>query len=239
MPTPDTLLVAVAAPNEARAILAALGLRLDLAPWRIAPLRDLSPGAATPLPRADLLLTGVGKAAAAGAVARAIDPARHRGVLSLGVAGALPGSRLAIGQSLLASACVFADEGVETPDGYTDLSARGFPPGPWTGPGAPTDSSISAPWSALADRTGPVATVSTCSGTDARAATLAARTGALAEAMEGAAVAASAARLGLPFAEFRVISNTTGSSQQWDLPLALARLGDLARAGLSADLGTR
>lgn len=234
MPTPDTLLVAVAAPNEARAILFALGLRLDLAPWHAVPLHDLTPSGSPPLPRADLLLTGVGKAAAAGAVARAIDPSRHRGVLSIGVAGALPGSGLAIGHALLASSCIFADEGVETPDGYTDLASRGFPPGPWTGPAAPTDPALSAPWARLADRTGPVATVSTCSGTDARAAAIAARTGALAEAMEGAAVAATAARLGRPFAEFRVISNTTGSSQQWDLPLALARLGDLARAGLSA-----
>jgi nucleoside phosphorylase len=52
------------------------------------------------------------------------------------------------------------------------------------------------------------------------------RTGALAEAMEGAAVGMVAARLGVAFAEVRVISNNTGDrgGQAWDLPGALAGL---------------
>jgi futalosine hydrolase len=58
------------------------------------------------------------------------------------------------------------------------------------------------------------------------------RTGAVAEAMEGAAVALVAHRLRIPMAEVRVVSNTTGSRprQVWDLKGALARLSDLAAA---------
>ena len=55
----------------------------------------------------------------------------------------------------------------------------------------------------------------------------AARTKAVAEAMEGAAVVHAARRLGVPAIELRVISNTTGDrdNQKWDLAGALAALG--------------
>jgi nucleoside phosphorylase len=77
---------------------------------------------------------------------------------------------------------------------------------------------------------GRIATVSTCAGTDARAATVARRTGAVAEAMEGAAVAQVASRLGVTFAEVRVISNTTGdrANQRWDMRGALGGLSRVA-----------
>ena len=59
-----------------------------------------------------------------------------------------------------------------------------------------------------------------------------ARTGAIAEAMEGGAVGVSAARVGggVWFSELRVISNTTGdrAGQRWDLSRALARLSETA-----------
>ena len=79
----------------------------------------------------------------------------------------------------------------------------------------------------LCDATGPVATVSTCSGTDSLAAAVQTRTGAVVEAMEGAAVALVARRLDIPCGELRVVSNTTGDrpNQQWDIRGALDRLG--------------
>ncbi len=227
---PTVVLLALAAPNEARAVLQALGSATDqLVPWSPLVLPRIEAG----LPRdVDVLLTGVGKANAAGAVARVLDPSRHAGVLSVGVAGALPGSGLAIGESVLASACVFADEGVESPEGFVDLADRGFAPGPWASVRGTTDAALGVPWAGLVDRAGPIATVSICSGTDERAWGIAKRTGALAEAMEGAAVAASAARLGVPFGELRVISNTTGSNQTWDMKTALDRLGAIVHSGL-------
>jgi futalosine hydrolase len=214
-------LIAVAAPAEARAVLD--GLRTDptieARPWVLHPFQD-----------ADIVMTGVGKANAAGAVARLADSSRHAWILSTGVAGALPGSGLAIGQTILATASVFADEGLQAEDRFSDCAQMGFPLADFPGSAVPLDPALQALLRPLADREGPIATVSTCSGLDALARTIRDRTLALAEAMEGAAVGLVARRLGIPAAELRVISNTTGdrARQRWDLPAALTRLSDLA-----------
>jgi len=82
-----------------------------------------------------------------------------------------------------------------------------------------------------ADHIGPVACVSSCSGTDRAARAVFERTGAIVEAMEGASVALSANRIDpwLLVGELRVISNTTGDrdAQQWDLDGALNTLGEV------------
>ena len=87
--------------------------------------------------------------------------------------------------------------------------------------------------SLLADhfRCGPIATVATCSGTDEAACQVEQRTGAVAEAMEGAAVVHAAYRLGVGAIELRTISNTTGNRQPqvWKLDDALAALGSAVR----------
>jgi len=187
----------------------------------------------------DLVWTGVGKSNAAGAVGRVLNPSRHLGVLSAGIGGALPGSRCAIGDVICASVSIFADEGVCTPDGFVSCAKMGF--------GSFDDGSDSiaheqgvVDWlGRYCDRIGPIACVSMCSGTDERAALIEAHTGALGEAMEGAAVSLCAHRLGagLKSGELRVISNTTGDrgAQQWDLDSALEKLAQvLGRIG--ADL---
>lgn len=220
---PGKLLVAVAAPIEARSVVDALHAAAPpAAPWDIVECGPI-----------DLLLTGVGKANAAGAVAARADPERHAGILQLGIAGALPGGGLAIGDVVVATASVLADEGLLTPDGFTGLAAMGFPSGP-AGESIPCH----VRWGvALAEalrpaHRGPIATVSTCSGTDELAAAIRDRTGAIAEGMEGAAAGLSALRLGIPFAEVRVISNTTGDRecQVWDIKGAWRELGRVARA---------
>lgn len=189
-----------------------------------------------------IVRTGVGKANAAGAAAvlglSKAGPAGVDLVISLGIAGALPGSPAAIGDVVLATSSVFADEGIETPGGYQPLSAMGFGPFPDGGDGIAGDE---AALSLIADRLageafgahrGVVATVSTCAGTDARAAAVAERTGAIAEAMEGAAVGLVAGRWGVRFLEVRAISNTTGDRdrQVWDLDRGLASLMAASRA---------
>ncbi len=189
-------------------------------------------------PRRSLLLTGVGKANAAGAVARVFNHARHAGVINLGVAGALPGSGLALCDAVLAGASVYADEGSENPDGYVDIARMGFAPNVGVAGASPSveihgSSSLAELLKPLCARTGTIATVSTCSGTDGRAAEVVHRTRAIAEAMEGAAVGFTIARLtggAGRFAEVRVISNTTGTreGQVWNLREALGRLGELA-----------
>lgn len=217
----DRTLLAVAAPAEARAILLALNADPALAStqWQTTPLT----------PTLDLVITGVGKANAAGAVAHAFDPTRHRAILSIGICGSLPASPAPLLSVIAATHSAFADEGILTDTAFTDLPSVGFPPAPGLTT-IPVDSALLSRLTTVADHSGPIATVSTCSGTDALAAAITARTCAIAEAMEGAAVGLVAYRLGVPFAELRVVSNTTGSRtrQVWDLPGALARLSDLA-----------
>jgi futalosine hydrolase len=175
--------------------------------------------------RIDLLVTGVGKVNAAGACARLLDPGTDGGVINLGLAGALPGGPPLLA-AVTASRSTFADEGLLSPEGFIDCAAMGFPLGDFSGSSPRADPALVAACLACTDASGPVATVSTCSGTDAAAAQVVARTGAVAEAMEGAAVLQVAQRLGIPAAEVRVISNTTGDRprQRWDLPGSLACL---------------
>lgn len=169
---------------------------------------------------------------AAAMTARSLKPERHAAAISIGIAGALPGGGLSVGDVVTANACVYADEGLETAEGFRDLADMGFPLGPWDDGGRRGGSAVPVgepllDWmSILTTKSVRIATVSTCSGTDAGAAEVARRTGAQAEAMEGAAVAHVAALLGVPGGELRAISNTTGerSRQIWDIRAALAAL---------------
>jgi futalosine hydrolase len=219
------LLVVVASAGEARAVLRGFGNpEVGLTSWV-----SLAVDA-----RADLVLTGIGKANAAGAVARALDVSRHAAVVNLGIAGALPGGGLAIGDVLLGTASVFADEGAQTPSAFLDCDALGFPIGDFPHGAVPcsldTRDGFGAALEKLFPKRGAIATVSTCSGTDALARAIAERTSALAEGMEGAAAALVCHRVGVPFGEVRVISNTTGDrgSQVWDIPRAFSVLAAAA-----------
>jgi futalosine hydrolase len=218
-PTARGLLM-VAAPSEGRAISAAFNAKMPDREWSVAELDH----------RWDLVLTGIGKANAAGAAGHAVKPGAHGLVLSIGVAGSLPGCSLELTSSVAATACVFGDEGLVTPKGFQACDEMGFPLGDFAGSAVPVDERVVAWLGAMASTRGLVATVSTCSGTDDQAATIRQRTGAIAEGMEGAAVGLVCRRMGVPFGEVRVISNTTGNreSQIWDLPGALTALTRLA-----------
>ncbi|MGA1045489.1 MAG: hypothetical protein ACO3ZY_09835, partial [Phycisphaerales bacterium] len=103
----------------------------------------------------------------------------------------------------------------------------GFPLGEFEGNRVPADAALLTTCSALG-RVGVIATVATCSGTDRLASEVVRRTGAIAEAMEGAAVLHAARRLGAPAIEVRAISNTTGDrpEQRWEIARAFATIGD-------------
>lgn len=182
--------------------------------------------------RLHAVLCGIGKSNAAAATAIALAQSSYSGVISLGIAGVLPGAAAALGSVVLATSSVYADEGLDDGATFRSCADLGFPLGPFAESAVPADSGLAALLRPLAEHSAPVCTVSTCSGTDALAARVAARTGAMAEAMEGAAVGHVAARLGVPFAEVRVISNTTGerAGQRWDMAGALKRLHALAGA---------
>ncbi len=222
---PKGILLVVAAPTEARTILN-----------RIAPTIDVPPPRTRIALRSDLAIvtTGVGKVNAATAVALRFDPSLDDLVLSIGVAGALPGRDLPLGSRILASESAYADEGLDTPDGFLTCDQMGFPLGPFSHGRIPGCREVIGRLGSTCDFIGPVATVSTCSGTEELAGKVVRRTGAIAEAMEGAAVGHVCALLGVRFAELRVISNTTGDRkrQRWDLPGALDCLGEFVVAAI-------
>jgi futalosine hydrolase len=186
-------------------------------------------------PEVRVVVAGIGRTNAAAATAEALAEARAAGapfaaVISTGIAGALPGSNLALGTVIVADACIYAEEGIALPDGQGDMRVLGFPLGDFEGNRVPVDGALLVAFRAL----GPaceIATVATCSGTDAAALSVRTRTGAMAEAMEGAAVVHAARRVGVPAIEIRSISNTTGdrATQRWDISAAFAalqRVGD-------------
>jgi futalosine hydrolase len=191
------------------------------------------------IPGARVIVAGLGRTNAAAATTEALLAGVSRPiVLSVGVAGALPGSDLAIGEAVAASACVYAEEGLAGPDGFHDVTAIGFPLGDFVGNAVPVDQRVLGALGGIF-RSAPIATVATCSGTDAAAAEVVRRTAACAEAMEGAAVVHAARRLGAPAGELRVISNTTGNrpDQHWDLRAALAALRPTVVTAVEALLG--
>lgn len=176
------------------------------------------------LPRAHVVVSGVGRTNAAIATTRAIlEHGPFDAVLSIGVAGALPGWNppLLPGALVVASESVYHEEGLHTPDGFQDMTGLGFPLGSFEGNRVPADPVLLDSLRTLG-RCGPIATVASCSGTDDSALEVQARTSALAEAMEGAAVLHTARYFGVPGIEVRVISNTTGarSQQIWQLEQA-------------------
>ncbi len=177
---------------------------------------------------ARVVVAGIGRTNAAAETTRAIlQDGPFDCVISAGIAGALPGSGLVHGDLVLASECVYVEEGLMTPEGFRDMRGLGFPLGDFEGNRVPVDSARAASAArALGIRLGPIATVATCSGSDAAAAEVVRRTGAVAEAMEGAAVVHAGRRLRIPGLELRAISNTTGNrtSQQWNIAAALDAL---------------
>ncbi|MGX2995428.1 futalosine hydrolase [Streptomyces sp. JNUCC 64] len=227
MTRPARLLVATAVPAERDAVaLAFLSEQREVTVPGAALRRITTAGA-----RWDLLAAGVGPAAAAAGTAAALTAAALDGapydlVVSTGIAGGF--APLApVGSLVVADAITVADLGAETgddhPDGFLPVTGLGFgtvthlPPARLAGKTA----------AALGCPTGTVLTVSTVTGTTARADALRARhPEALAEAMEGFGVAEAAAAQGRPVLEVRAVSNPVGPRDRsaWRIADALAAL---------------
>lgn len=224
-------LLVVAVDAEAHAIRRGLGLPEQAhTPWSLVELNE----------RFDLVVTGVGKSNAAGATARTLDAIRHAAILNLGIAGALPregAESLPLGSTIAATRSSLADEGMLAPSGFLSLAQMGFAPIAQRetgndGMSVPAHAPLLDTLTRIVDVTGPIATVSTCSANDGLARDVAHRTGALAEAMEGAAVGTVALALGVPFLELRAISNTPGDRdrQAWSVRGAFDALSRVASA---------
>ncbi|MGX1671377.1 futalosine hydrolase [Streptomyces sp. NPDC055400] len=193
---------------------------------RDAVARGLS-GAGAAHPAVDVVAVGVGPAAAAAGTATALTTAALSGrpyglVVSAGIGGgfqpdAPPGS------VVVADALTAADLGAETPDGFLPVTELGF----GTVTHRPPSSLVRDVAAATGALTGTVLTVSTVTGTAARAAELRRRhPGAAAEAMEGFGVAEAAAAHGVPVLEIRAVSNAVGPRDRaaWRIGDALAAL---------------
>lgn len=175
---------------------------------------------------APVVTLGVGKAAAAAAITAAIVERRPRWVLLFGVCGAYPPGHVSEDGLDVGRVCVvgeewLADEGVETEAGFVSIAALGL------GSVGPFAADPGRTREAAAILGAPIvrgATVSACSGTDAASRTIAGRTRAVVESMEGAAVAVACAQLGVPWVQVRCVSNRTGDRARggWDLPRAVA-----------------
>lgn len=224
---PAVWLIALAAPREFSAVATALGVTNPYSMWELIHTPKIGEI------EIDLVWTGVGKSNAAGGVARVLDVDRHGGVLSAGIAGALPISGSHQSCSMLdvvcASESIFADEGVQTPDGFESCAQMGFAPFDHGTDSIAHDARTISLLDRVADVQGKIATVSVCSGTDRGAGEVVDRTSAICEAMEGAAVGLAARRIDshILTGELRVISNTTGDrgAQIWDLDGAMGMLG--------------
>ena len=213
------LLIAVASDGEAKTVLAAIDPGVAPLPgeWQSVHGRNFS-----------LVHTGVGKANAAGAVSRELTLAlqserKFAGVLSLGIAGSLRAD-VEIGSVVLGSKLVLADEGMPFVGGndWTSLESSGWAKTNFDCPDCEWFQYLRQ----TVDHFGAIATVSTISGTDQIACDYVRRSGAIAEAMEGAAIAQVCAHIGVACAEYRVISNRCGNRNvnKLDIPTSFRRL---------------
>ncbi|MFE7775919.1 futalosine hydrolase [Streptomyces sp. NPDC057445] len=229
------VLVVTAVPAEADSVSAGLASAGAGSPGRAVTAHTLPGGcalrrhAAGEGARVDVLSAGVGPAAAAAATATALTAGAYenrsaRGydlVVSAGIGGGFrPAAPL--GAVVVADAIVAADLGAGTPDGYLAVEELGF------GRSAHVPSPLSGRLAKALDAVyGPVLTVSTVTGTAARAAELTARhPRAVAEAMEGFGVAEAAVAHGVPVAEIRAVSNAVGPRDRaaWRIGEALDAL---------------
>ena len=176
---------------------------------------------------------GVGKVNAAAATAIMIDRYQPQLVINTGCAGAYIGSGLVVGNLVVASEEVLADDGVVVLEGWKDLRYMNLPSIEQGGMRCynllPLSRHASEKAMQLADyygvflMRGRFATVSTCSGTRQYGAALSGRWNALVENMEGAAVAQVCLRCGVDCLEIRGISNQVEDRnlKKWDIPRAV------------------
>ncbi|WP_329337795.1 futalosine hydrolase [Streptomyces sp. NBC_00663] len=169
----------------------------------------------------EVIAAGVGPARAAAATATALAAAPYGLVVSAGIAGGFQPDA-PVGSLVVADEITAADLGAETADGFVPVTELGF----GTVSHRPPEALVREAVAATGARAGAVLTVSTVTGTAARAALLKDRhPTALAEAMEGFGVAEAAVLHGVPVLEIRAVSNPVGPRDR-----AAWRIGDALQA---------
>ena len=153
-----------------------------------------------------------------------------------GVGGAYPTSDLQVGDVISADSEIYGDLGAQSPGGFLDMKALGFP----------VISTPSVLFNELPLQVFPTTararfvTVSTCTGSDAVAREIASRTSGSVENMEGAAVAHVALLHGIPVGEVRGISNlvTNRDVKSWKLKEAANAAQEAVNSWLEQRLRT-
>jgi futalosine hydrolase len=165
--------------------------------------------------RVRVIEMGVGPVNAAHAATIAIVTERPDAIVVCGVAGAYPSSGLQVGEVVSAVREIYGDLGAQSPSGFLDMEALGFPV-----VSTPTVLFNELPMQLFpTSRSVRFVTVSTCTGIESTAREIEARTGGAVENMEGAAVAHVARIHGVPVGEVRGISNlvTNRDTKTWRL----------------------
>jgi futalosine hydrolase len=179
-----------------------------------------------------LCIGGMGKVNAAHA-ATILSGYYPAAIINFGIGGAYPSSNAKIGNVVVAKEEIAGDEGVLTLDGFKDTAYIGIPllrtstSVIYTSYPA-RDSLVKQAFQSLLKNLhgevhlGTFVTLSTCTGTTARARELEERYHGLCENMEGAAVAHVAELHNIPWLEVRGISNIVEDRdpQKWDIPSA-------------------
>lgn len=176
-----------------------------------------------------VLVTGVGAVNAACALTRFLTGEGANAVVVCGIGGGYPGANLPVGSVAWAETECYGDLGASSPTGFLDMQALGFP----VIGGAEPIYNVLPMQLHGAGRRVPFVTVNTCTGDNAAAEALSARTGGGVESMEGAAVAHVARVFGIPVGELRGISNPVGNRDRgaWRVKeAALAAQEELLRA---------
>jgi futalosine hydrolase len=158
-------------------------------------------------PHVPVVCTGVGAVNAAYALTRFLDREPVEAVVVCGIAGAYPASGIPVGSVVCAESECYGDLGADSPGGFLDMQALGFPVVGGRNPLYNTLPMQIFP----ATRRARLVTMNTCTGNDAAARAIEARTGGAVESMEGAAIAHVAALAGIPVGEIRGISNMAGN----------------------------
>jgi futalosine hydrolase len=168
-----------------------------------------------------VLAGGIGMAASAAATATAFALGSYDVVVSMGIAGGFDG-RAATGDVVVATNVLACQLGADSPDGFQTFGELGL-----VDTGIATGGLIEPLAQRLGARAGRILTVSTVTGTDARAQEYAERWDPVAEAMEGWGVWSTVHQLGtvVPY-EIRTISNRVGRRDRasWDVAGALQTL---------------
>lgn len=186
--------------------------------------------------------TGLGKVNAAITTASLLERFRVARVWNVGCAGAFTDGPLEVGDVLVTDSFVCGDEGVLTREGALPVSIIGIPlcgyrgedffdrfPGPRDGTfqeiaGRMPPGTYGSPGDYFQLFYGPSLTVSMASGDPETAGERCRHYGAVAENMEGSAVAQTCLRFGIPLAECRGMSNLAGvrAKETWRMEKSIA-----------------